>query len=106
MKANNLSRGTVELSLRLQLRDLIRRRLSQCRRLDNLDVRPSGLETVQSSGVRSHFDPKLGFYRPFFGDSANKASRIIRTFGRGGGDRRVKTAPGGYQKFTEQELPI
>jgi hypothetical protein len=83
VKANNLSRGTVELSLRLQLRDLIRRRLSQCRRLGNLDVRPCGLETVQC--VESNFDPKLGFYRPFFGDSVNKANRIIRTFGRGGG---------------------
>jgi hypothetical protein len=86
VKANNLSRGTVELSLRLQLRDLIRRRLSQCRRLGNLDVRPCGLETVQME-FGPIFGPKLGFYRPFFGDSVNKANRIIRTFGRGGGDR-------------------
>ena len=87
MKANNLSRGTVELSLRLQLRDLIRRRLSQCRRLGNLDVRPLTfvLVALKQYRVRSNFAPKLGFYRPFFGDSVNRANRIIRTFGRGGG---------------------
>ena len=37
--------------------------------------------------MESNFGPKLGFYRPFFGDSVNEANRIIRTFGRGGGDR-------------------
>ena len=44
------------------------------------------IQGVHPKQFESNFGPKLGFYRPFFGDSVNKANRIIRTFGRGGGD--------------------